>query len=164
MSADFFKPECRRVTIETIFGICDDTNEMPAYLDSVNKSIWIATVNNNSQKEITFTAVDNCIEILRENGEMENRCDVMLTSDICLYLVELKNKVSDWRSEGIDQLEATIKVLKNTKGDFYFSFRKRKAFVANRRHPHFVRSNTDDMERFRDVHRIRLYLQATISI
>lgn len=97
MSADFLKPECRRVTIETIFGICDDTNEMPAYLDSVNKSIWIATVINNNQKEITFTAVDNCIEILRENGEMENRCDVMLTSDICLYLVELKNKVSDWR-------------------------------------------------------------------
>ena len=164
MSADFSKPECRRITIEPIFGLCDDDNKLPAYLDAVNNYRWIATVINNNQKEITFTAVDNCIEILRENGEIESRCDVMLTSDICLYLVELKNKVSDWRSEGIDQLEATITTLKNEDSAFYFSFRKRKAFVANKRHPHFVRAETDDMERFRDVHRIRLYLEATIQI
>jgi len=164
MSVDFFKPECRRVTVEPIFGLCDDDNKLPAYLDSADKSIWIATVVNGNQKAITFTAVDNCIEILRENGDPESRCDVMLASDICLYLVELKNKISDWRSEGIDQLEATITALKNEESAFYFGFRKRKAFVANKRHPHFVRAGTNDMERFRDVHKIRLYLEATLSI
>ena len=164
MSVDFSKPECRRTTIEPLFGICDDDNKLPAYLDSINNAIWIATVINNNQKDISFTAVDNCIEIFRENGDIERRCDVMLATDICLYLVELKNKVSDWRSEGIDQLEATITTLKNAESAFYFSFRKRKAYVANRRHPHFVKAETEVMERFRDVHRIRLYLEATILI
>jgi len=164
MSVDFSKPECRRITSAPVFGLCDDDDKLPAYLDSVNSAIWIATVINVSQKDVTFTAIDNCIEIFRENGDLESRCDVMLTSDICLYLVELKNKVSDWRSEGIDQLEATITTLKNADSAFYFSFRKRKAYVANRRHPHFVKAQTDVMERFRDVHRIRLYLEATILI
>ena len=164
MSTDFSKPECRRTTIEPLFGLCDDDDKLPAYIDIENDAIWIATVINVRQKEITFTAIDNCIEVFRENGDIESRCDVMLTSDICLYLVELKNKVSDWRSEGIDQLEATITTLKNADSAFYFSFRKRKAYVANRRHPHFVKAQTDVMERFRDVHRIRLYLEATILI
>jgi len=164
MIADFSKPECRRITSEPLFGLCDDDSKLPAYIDLVNNTIWIATVINVSQKEITFTAVDNCIEIFRENGDIESRCDVMLTTDICLYLIELKNKVSDWRSEGIDQLEATITALKNAESALFFSFRKRKAYVANRRHPHFVKVETEVMERFRDVHRIRLYLEATILI
>jgi hypothetical protein len=164
MSVDFSKPECRKITSEPLFGLCDDDNKSPAYLDLANNAIWIATVINVSEKEITFIAIDNCIEIFRENGDIESRCDVMLTSDICLYLVELKNKVSDWRSEGIEQLEATIITLKNGESAFYFSFRKRKAYVANRRHLHFVKAETDVMERFRDIHRIRLYLEATILI
>ncbi len=164
MSVDFSKLECRAISSASIFGLCDDDNRFPAYLDLVNNAIWISTVINVNQKEIAFTAIDNCIEIFKENGDIESRCDVMLTSDICLYLVELKNKVSDWRSEGIDQLEATITTLKNAESAFYFSFRKRKAYIANRRHPHFVRANTDVMERFRDVHKIRLYLEATILI
>jgi len=92
MSADFSKPECRRITIEPIFGLCDDNNKLPAYLDSVNKALWVATVVNSKQKEITFTAIDNCIQVLRETGDIESRCDVMLTSDVCLYLVELKKQ------------------------------------------------------------------------
>jgi hypothetical protein len=164
MSVDFFRPQCRSVTIESLFGICDDDNNLPAYLESVDRAIWIATVVNNNQKEITFTAIDNCIEIFKKNGKMESRCDVMMTCEDYLYLVELKTKVSDWRSDGIKQLEATILSLKKEADEYYFGFRKRKAFVANKRHPHFSRSQTDDLERFRDLHKIRLYLEATITI
>jgi hypothetical protein len=164
MSVDFFKPDCHRTTVEPLFGLCDNGDKSPAYIDSVNKKIWIASVINKEGKRIAFTAVDNCIEIYRENGDMESRCDVMMTCEDLLYLVELKSKVAEWQSEGIGQLESTIISLINNAKDFYYSFRKRKAYVANKRHPRFHRAEIEDMERFRNVHKIRLYLEATILI
>jgi len=164
MSVDFFKAECRIITVELLFGLCDKGDTSPAFIDSADQNIWIATVINDLGKTITFTAIDKCIDVFRDNGDMASRCDVMLSTDNCLYLIELKNKVSDWRSDGIEQIESIINTLKDNANDFYISFRKRKAYVANKRHPHFIRSEIEDMERFRDVHKIRLYLEATISI
>ena len=59
-----------------------------------------------------FTAVDKCV-LLDSEFEGHGRCDGMLTTDIHLYLVELKNQNPPWRTHAIDQLESTIQILRD---------------------------------------------------
>ena len=113
MSIDFFKAQCQTKTFEIKFGICDDDDELPAYIDNKDENSWIATVLNENAKNILFTAIDKCIDFPLVDGEMPIRCDVMLTCDNCLYIVELKNKRADWQSSGTEQLESTAKYLMN---------------------------------------------------
>lgn len=164
MPIDFFNPQCQSHTNDVTFGICDDDNELPAYIDADNLNSWIASVINIDAKEIIFTAIDKCIEFPLIEGKMQSRCDVMMTCDNCLYLVELKNKRSDWQSSGIEQLEATIINLINSIQPGYTNYKIRKAYVANRRHPSFHFIENETMEKFRDKYQVRLDLQATIGI
>ena len=164
MPIDFFKAQCLTNTSEIRFGICDDDDELPAYIDSLDENIWIATVLNDASKAVTFTAIDKCIDFPLIDGDMPSRCDAMLTCDNCLYVIELKNKRAGWQSSGIEQLEATIQDLINELGQAYNNYRLRKAYVANRRHPSFHVIENETMEKFRDIYRVRLDLQATIRI
>ena len=71
MDIDFFKDE--EVVSEKLFGICDDGDDAvksPAYVDKDPAKIdnWIAKVSNEFAKAVCFIAVDNKIEIRRENG------------------------------------------------------------------------------------------------
>lgn len=91
---DFFKDEMP--VGDALFGICDDEDEAaktPAYVDAdaKHKEEWTAVVTNRSGKIISFIAVDNKIEIRRENGQMENRCDAMLHNDEYIIFIELKD-------------------------------------------------------------------------
>jgi hypothetical protein len=167
MIIDFFKTTCQTVTNEQRFGICDDEDinvKTPAYINTDNESKWIAVVLNEGSKEVIFTAIDNCIDIFRENGDMESRCDVMLTCADSLILVELKNKASDWKSSGIDQIEATLIRLIENQGVYYYSFKKRKAYVANKRHPNFQVVENATMKKFSTKYKIWLDIQGTIKV
>ncbi len=164
MPIDFFKVQCLTNTSAIKFGICDDDDELPAYIDNLDENIWIATVLNDDSKEVTFTAIDKCIHFSLIDGDMPSRCDAMLTCDNCLYVIELKNKKADWQSSGIEQLEATIQNLINELGQTYNNYRFRKAYVANRRHPSFHVIENETMEKFRDIYKVRLDLQAIIRI
>jgi hypothetical protein len=167
MKLDFFKTDCQTITNQQRFGICDDediTKKTPAYVNTDDESKWIAIVLNEHSKEILFTAIDNCIDMFRENGEMESRCDAMLTCEDSLILIELKNKVSDWKASGIDQIEATLIRLIENHETFYYSFRKRKAYVANRRHPKFQVIENATMRKFSTEYKIWLDIQATIKV
>jgi hypothetical protein len=167
MKVDLFKTVCQTLTKEQKFGICDDDDinvKTPAYINTDNEKKWIAVVLNDNSKELIVTAIDNCIDMLRENGEMDKRCDVLLTSDDTLCLIELKNKVSDWKSSGIDQIEATLIQIIENHESFYFSFKKRKAYVANKRHPKFQIVENALMRRFSTQYKIWLDIQATIKI
>jgi hypothetical protein len=67
MKVDFFKASCQTVTQETKFGICDDDDndiKTPAYINNDDATKWIAVVINKAAKEITFTAIDNCIDMI----------------------------------------------------------------------------------------------------
>lgn len=167
MSIDFFKTDCQTITNAQRFGICDDEDahvKTPAYINTDDESKWIAVVLNERAKEILFTAIDNCIDMFRENGDMESRCDVLLTCADNLILVELKNKNADWLSSGIDQIEATlIRLIENHKA-FYYSFKKRKAYVANKRHPNFQVVENSTMRRFSTEYKIWLDIQGTIKV
>lgn len=167
MSIDFFKTACQTITNQQKFGICDDediSEKTPAYINTNDESRWIAVVLNEHSKDILFTAIDNCIDVFRENGEMESRCDVMLTCENSLILVELKNKASDWKASGIDQIEATLIRLIENHETYYYSFKKRKAYVANRRHPRFQVIDNEIMRRFSKEYKIWLDIQATIKV
>ncbi|MFO5490953.1 MAG: hypothetical protein ACLBM6_00040, partial [Cuspidothrix sp.] len=114
MSINFFDANCQSQTNQPKFGLCNDPppSKDPAYIDIDDCSKWIAIVENNQEIEVIFTAIDNCIEILRSNGEGENRCDGMLTYNNHIIFVELKEKNfrNNWVAKGEKQLKNTISV------------------------------------------------------
>ena len=167
MKVNFFKPECTRSTNEMRFGLCDKDDKKPAFINVDKSEKWIATVvNSTPQKYIKFTAVDNCIDIFRENGDMESRCDVLLQYEKKLLFVELKTKRADWKTDGLRQIEATIRRMIDEIPEYYFSFKKRKAVVANPKFPSpsFQESDTELREFFRRNYKIHLQFDSEIII
>lgn len=165
MAVDFRKPACLTVTSEKVFGICDD--EPPpakqAYLDFENSDAWIAWVDNKGGKEVQFTAIDNCIEIRRANGEQESRCDGMLTHDRTITFVELKDRDSGrWLGDASDQLKVSIDIYSNEVGladfDRYF------AYVVNKKRPNFKAASKSFTEQFTDETGFILKVDQVIKI
>jgi len=166
MSINFCKIECQTITDKKRFGIYDAEDKSPAILKYDDEDSWNATVINNNCKNLLFTAIDNCIEIRRANGDMDNRCDCMLTYEETLLLIELKNKRDSWQSEGLFQIEATIKQMINENIQFYNQFKKRKAIVANRKNqfPSFQESNIEQREYFKKEYKTRIQFETEIVI
>src|SRR5690606_21655407 len=103
MNVDFFDANCKEPPRrEKKFGICDDEDGEKAYTDTINDAKWIAKVINDREIEVSFTAVDNCIQAYKNGGlEKESSCDGMLTFEDSLYLVELKaRKTGGWLPDG----------------------------------------------------------------
>jgi hypothetical protein len=151
MSANFKEVSCQKKSSRKIFGLCDDPPPAsnPAYIDEANGANWIAVVENESQQEITFTAVDNCIEILRPDGKMKQRCDGMLTYDSTVIFVELKDRDAQgnaWVEDAIPQLRSTIDSFETT--DMADNFDKKLAYVSNKQHPKFKSTQQRRMDAF----------------
>lgn len=162
---DFFTPQCQTEGIDaTVFGICDDEDKAektPAYVSCEQQDKWCATVVNNSGKAINFTAVDNCVVVYRDNGEMENRCDAMLTNADNLVFVELKDERKNWLSHAIEQLQTTIDVFKSNNDVSKFAHKR--AFACNKRHPQFAYSNKELKQKFFQKNGFRLFDEAVIT-
>jgi len=75
MAINFFKAECTTIISEKIFGIYDIP---PATLDFRNEEIWIVRVDNEKEIEITFIAIDKCLDIDHAEGK---RSEAMITYD-----------------------------------------------------------------------------------
>lgn len=154
MAVDFSNPDCIENTNALVFGICDDppTKEKPgepAYLDFEDSEKWIAWVDNDLGKQVTFTAVDHCIDIKRANGEVESSCDGMLNYDSTLIFVELKDSNrSGWLGKAIDQLQVTIGIYKAELG--LNGYNRYYAYVANKQRPYFNAANPALAEKFED--------------
>ena len=105
---DFFIPKCQMLGITAeMFGICDDDDKAektPAYVSLENEEKWGAIIKNHSGKPLNFTAVDNCVVVRRDNDDMENRCDAMLSNADNLVFVELKNERQKWFPHAVEQL------------------------------------------------------------
>lgn len=143
MSIDFNQTKCQTHTAEKKFGICDDSSKPkdPAYIDTKNGKIWIAVVINKKMFKVTFTVIDNCIEIKRADGKMEKRCDGMLTFNSTVIFTELKVRAAAGNArvkDGEQQLRASIAYFKTTNGEEAFT--KKMAYIANREpHPKAVK-------------------------
>jgi hypothetical protein len=159
---DFFDARCQTGPHQDVqFGLVDDQAGGVAYVDTINPASWIATVSNQRQLPVMFTAIDKCV--IQDNQEPgRGRCDCMLTTGDLLYLVELKDQVPPWRDHAIDQLISTIKFLQQYHD--ISSFRKRKAFAANRKRPFFVELDNElNLRLFRETG-FRIDVQATVLI
>jgi hypothetical protein len=166
MNVNFFKKECQTTTNAKRFGLFDAEDQTPALIKFNDEESWNATVINEGAIELIFTAIDNCIEILRDNGEMDNRCDAMLTSDNTLLLIELKNKRNSWQQEGLFQIESTFKRMMIENPAFYNGFKKRKAIVANAKYqfPSFQAANLEQREYFWRNYKARIQFDAGIFV
>ena len=160
MSLDFFQNKCQEPTRKDIeFGLCDDQNGGRAYTDTADKNKWIATVKNDNELSVVFTAIDKCVlQDTEERGR--GRCDAMLTTNRHLYLVELKDQVPPWRQHAIEQLESTIQFLKDNHD--ISQFKLRKAFASNKKQEKFaVLDNEYNLTFYRST-TFRIDIQAEI--
>lgn len=161
---NFFTEECQTENIMAErFGICDPGKGGKAFVDYNNEDSWVAIVENKSGEPINFTAIDNCVEIYREDGNMDNRCDAMITGAGHIIFIELKNQEKDWIQHAVDeQLQTTITHFRaNHPIDHY---RKRSAYACNKRHPQFQYSHMEMMNEFRRRNGVRLNIVNTIVI
>lgn len=167
MSIIFFDTNCQSQTNQPKFGLCDDPppSENPAYININDSRKWIAIVENNQEINVIFTAIDKCIQILRSDGKMDNRCDGMLTYNNNIIFVELKERKytnSVWIDEGENQLRKIISVFINNH-DLQI-FKSKKAYIANSKKPQFQYSHKERMQKFRNDTGFTLIIQNTIKV
>lgn len=162
MPIDFDEKYCQSNTAAEKFGLIDNEDSTPARICFDDNEKWNATVVNKNAIPLIFTAIDHCIEIFRDDGNMESRCDGMLNYKDNIIFVELKNVGGGWITEGIEQLEKTIEIYKENHD--LAVLRKRRAVVANRRHPNFHTISNEIMQRFYSKHKVRLHIGGTIEV
>lgn len=170
MNINFFDERCQRKTNSSKFGLCDEPSpsEKPAYIDTDicnEQEKWIAIVENKNEIEITFTAIDKCIEIKRVDGSMDSRCDVMLTYWDSIIFVELKERAvknNVWVGKGEKQLRNIIRVFKENHN--VDSYKSKKAYIANNKKPRVPEGQRIRMKKFRDDTGFRLMIENTIKI
>jgi len=150
MPIDYFS-NCRTSSHNNEFGLCDDQPPLsnPAYIDEYNKSKWIGIVNNEQEKVVNFNAIDNCIDIRRDDMTMDSRCDGVLSYEKSLILVELKERDGgQWLKKGREQLTATINRFKQEVD--INEFDSIKAYVCNSLRPYSHSGQTTNIQKFRD--------------
>jgi hypothetical protein len=151
MSINFFDQDCQTITNAVEFGLCDDPppSNSPAYIDTINYLVWIAIVYNDNATEITFTAIDHCVDVRRADGEVDSRCDAMLTYKDVIIFVELKERNNrKWIKKSEDQLRVTIDNFKINHDISLYRFKL--AYMVNKLKPNFQFSTNARNEKFRD--------------
>ena len=151
MSIDFNIAKCQTHSSKKIFGLCDDVApaKNPAYINEVNGSKWIGVVENESRYSATFTAIDNCIEIRRQDGTMAKRCDGVLTYNSTVIFIELKERGAignEWVKDAEKQLRSSISYFEDTNEAEKYT--RKKAYIANSEHPKFKESQAGRMNQF----------------
>jgi len=164
MQINFFDVRCKTKSNSKKFGLCDDPppDTKPAYIDENDKSKWIAFVSNPSNKDVDFYAIDHCINILRPNGKMENRCDGMLHYDKNIIFVELKDRAyRGWLGDGIEQLTKSIAVFKihNNISDYSVD-----AYISNKQRPISKSAHNAEIQKFKNDTGLILYVKQNINL
>ena len=162
MSINFFTAACQEPPLNnSVFGLCDDNNGRKAYANTADATKWIATVKNENQKQLIFTAIDKCV--IKDNEQKgRGRCDGMLTSDEHLFFVELKDKLPPWQTDAKEQLESTIQFfIDNHDINLY---KHKKVFACNKKVSKFVVIDSEENRQFFRKYKFRIDLQSEILI
>lgn len=162
MSLDFFKAECREPSLNNnLFGLCDDQDGSKAYTNINDPTKWIATVKNEKNKILVFTAIDKCV--INDNEQIgRGRCDCMLSSDEHIFFIELKDKLPPWQKEAKDQLESTIQFFIDNHD--ITIYKHKKVFACNKKVNKFVVIDSEENRQFFRKYKFRLDLQSEIII
>ena len=143
MAIDFFQTNCQTKTNQTVFGIYDAP---PATLLFANSDSWNARVDNVDGKEITHTAIDDCLNIPYAEGE---RCESMITYDDVLTFIELKDRDGGrWAGKSRDQLINTIKLFMRDAD--LTPYKRLYGHIANKQRPNFKAGNKTFYQEFED--------------
>ena len=150
MPVNFFDTTHAQTTNANNFGICDDQNKTPAYIDETNTSNWVADVKNANNKTATFYPIDNCVDTFRPDGTMDNRCDGMMKYDNNLSFIELKDRANQgWLGHGLKQLKSSIKHFKSAHPNSLNSLNI-KAHLCNKQRPSAAKSYITNTASFKD--------------
>ncbi|MCU0435268.1 MAG: hypothetical protein MUC87_17565 [Bacteroidia bacterium] len=167
MSADFNIPKCLTNSSKEKFGLCDDPDpaKNPAYIDETDDHKWIAVVENPNYYEVTFLALDYCIDDLREDGTQKKRCDGVLTYTDNIIFVELKErneKGSKWIKDAEKQLKQSIEFCENE--GYTTNYRYKKAYISNSKRPRERSGQQARMNSFFESTGYVLRIQARIEL
>lgn len=163
MNLNFFEPECQEAERKDIlFGICDDEDGTKAYTTLEDELKWNATVINPNGIPVAFSAIDACLQIFREDAQMERSCDGMLIYRDNVVFVELKNVRSAWIQNGLDQLMKTISIFDRQHN--MSNIKHKRAFLCNRKHRTFEVLDAEQKRRFFDRYRVRINVSGAIKI
>jgi len=125
---------CKSLTNAVRFGISDKNanKREPAFIDTIDPTIWEVDINNPNGKDIIFKAVDYCVEIYRiGNYSLANasrdkidfsvedtdrlgkglikRCEGFLFYENNILFLELKlRRRGNWLSDAREKFEETI--------------------------------------------------------
>lgn len=164
MPVDFFPDKCITKLNDPLFGLCD-IPPRKAFVNKVDDGSWIATVLNESMHEVTFVAVDVCLELKKENGELDSSCDCLMTYNSNIIFAELKEISSTslkWIRKADAQLRNTIKRFEESYT--LSSYSKKEAYISNSQQPQFKSSQKERMQKFKDEIGVRLKIVATIEL
>lgn len=164
MAVNFIDPQYEQISNSRIFGICDDQNKTPAYIDERDSSKWVADVVNEGLKTVSFYPIDYCVDTLREDGKMDNRCDGLLTYENIFIFVELKDRNKHkWVQEGFLQLETSIRNFRTAHKDLSAQSIIR-AQLCNKQRPRAVISCSIEREKFKERVGCIVNVDRTINI
>lgn len=106
----FFDSKCLKAINLAEFGLCDDKENQPAYIDTQDKSKWIAEIINPASLAVDFYAIDNCLCFEGENNNKISTCDAAIKiEERKIYFIELKQRKSKgWISKVKKQLKSTL--------------------------------------------------------
>jgi len=162
---DYFKPENGQSTNEKLFGLCDDCNQQPAFIDTVNRDNWLGEIRNEQTIEVVFYPIDHCVKVFREDGATAQCCEGVLrySDPQNIIFVELKNrkcKPDYWLKEAIGQIKETLA--------YFFKYNDRKEFakvrawIANKQLTN--QNYWQQIKQFRADTGLVLYIQKSLSL
>lgn len=150
-SMSFFDSIYQYTSTKKTFGLCDDEPppHKPAYIDEVDGRKWTATVDNGSQIEVRFVALDHCIKLLKPNGKKDRCSDGLIEYGSTIIFVELTTAVhNNWKSDKDEQLRITISHFEKTKESSLYEVKK--AYIANSNYRVTRPSYQTRMDKFMD--------------
>ncbi len=155
---------CETVVSSQVFGISDNESKKPCVVDTDvnNEEKWDITINNPNNKAITVNGIDNCIEIIRENGEQDNICDACIRYDQTIIFIEIKNKNRNWLEQAAHQISNTIKHFNEYNALNGYTIRK--AYIANNRKPIFNYSHIKVQQKMLYDHKFLLHISTKLDI
>lgn len=165
MRFDFFQESCSSVSSKKIFGLCDDTPppSKPAYIKEEEGEAWIGVVNNSSELECTFHAIDNCVELRDYENQLESTCDGLLEFENNLIFIELKEaRSSGWFQKGVSQIKNTILLFKKEQN--IEDWNSVSAYICNSQFPKANVQRSSSLEKFKDETGIILKDERFITI
>jgi len=143
MAINFFLEKCQSKSSEKIFGIIDIPPATLSFEDSESWNVWI---DNIKGKEITHTAIDDCLDIPFGEGE---RCESMITYDDVIIFIELKDRNSGrWAGKARDQLINTIALFKRNIEQI--PYQRLYGHISNKQRPYFKSGGKTFLQKFED--------------